>query len=186
MRAPRAWVPGDYPEPGPPERKKTRSVARSRLHVVWVSPRIPRCSRITRRPGLRQAPSIFCFAWLEPPSKKTQYRRAARADQTNLADYFFVSGLTASKRISFRNSVCRESSVFPGGNLLTLSVYARMSAFCCRFNFPGAFCGMVLRILSNKSPSVSPFQLDKNAPPVSGGADSPPAIASPWQVAHSL
>jgi len=51
-----------------------------------------------------------------------------------------------------------------------------MSAFSWRLNFPGAFCGIVLRILSNKSPSVSPFQFARNAPPVNGGADSPPCF----------
>src|SRR5579859_1668548 len=108
------------------------------------------------------------------------------AQRLPVVGYFFGAGFIASKRISFKNSVCRDSSVFPAGNLLALNVYARMSAFCWRFSFPGEFCGMDLRIRSNKSPSVSPFQFERKAPPVSGGADSPPASVSPWQLMHSL
>src|SRR5690348_6116906 len=71
---------------------------------------------------------------------------------------FFDAGFLVSKRISFSISDCRYNSVFPAGNLLALSMKARTSESCWRVRLPGLACGMVLRMRSNKSPSVKPFQ----------------------------
>src|SRR5882762_471701 len=99
---------------------------------------------------------------------------------------YFATGFVASNRISFKNSTCFCNSVFPTGNLLKLNKYANTSASCCLVNFASAPCGIVLRIRSNKSPTVSPFQFERNVPPVSGAAPPPPTSVSPWQEAHSF
>src|SRR6266436_7550761 len=59
-----------------------------------------------------------------------------------------------------------------------------MSAFVSRLSDPGLVPGMVLRILSNRSPMVRPVQFARKSPPASGGAISPPVSRSPWQEEH--
>src|SRR5262249_19492634 len=66
------------------------------------------------------------------------------------------------------------SSVLPAGNLLTLKMNARISAFCRTPTSPGSPLGMVRRILSNSLPTVRPFQLSRKSWPASGGASSCP------------
>ena len=86
--------------------------------------------------------------------------------------------------IVFRISVSRGKSVLPAGKFPTLSMNARMSAYCCRLRLPGLFCGIEMRVRSIRSPSVRPFQFDTNWPPASGGAISPPSSVLPWHAAH--
>src|SRR5260370_18458026 len=45
---------------------------------------------------------------------------------------------------------------------------------------------LALQIRSNNSPTFSPLQLDKNAPPVNAAAPPPPTSESPWHEAHSF
>src|SRR5437868_9659045 len=101
-------------------------------------------------------------------------------------EHHFPCGFVTSKRISFKNSTCFCSSALPGGNLLKFNRNASTSASCCFVSLPTAPCGMVLRIRSNRSPTVSPFQLERKFPPVNGAAPPPPTSVSPWQGAHSL
>src|SRR5229473_5862493 len=61
-----------------------------------------------------------------------------------------------------------------------------MSASCCLVSFPSEPCGIVLRMRSNKSPTVRPFQFERNAPPVNAAAPPPPTSESPWHEAHSF
>ena len=64
-----------------------------------------------------------------------------------------------------------------GGKLADAEHVGQTSASCSRVSFPGRSAGMVVRILSKRSPTVRPFQLEENSPPVRGGADSPPPSA---------
>jgi len=48
-----------------------------------------------------------------------------------------------------------------------------------RLKLPGVSKGIVVRIRSTKSPAVRPFQLERNSPPASGGAVSPPDKTAP-------
>ena len=47
-----------------------------------------------------------------------------------------------------------------------------------------AFCGIELRIRSNKSESATPSQFWLNTSPASGGAISTPPSESPWHIAQ--
>src|ERR1700730_8471248 len=99
--------------------------------------------------------------------------------------YFLPSDL-ASMRICLRYSLCVARSVLPAGNWFTKKMWARMSAAFSRLSVPGRSAGIDTRIRSNKSPTVRPYQLDRNSPPIRGGADSPPVNSEPWQAAHCM
>jgi hypothetical protein len=107
-----------------------------------------------------------------------------RVNSAEYVIYFLFSGDDASNRICFSNSVCMGNSESPVGKRFMLNMKDRISAFCWRLIRPGRSAGMLLRIRSNKSPTVRPYQLDENSPPVNGGADSPPVRAVPWQDAQ--
>src|SRR3954464_11864888 len=93
-------------------------------------------------------------------------------------------GFFTSNLIVFRVPASFGISVVPAGNLLALNTYARMSAFCWPDNDPGEFCGIEIRIRSNRSPTVSPSQPARNSPPARGGAISPPVNSPPWHDEH--
>src|SRR3954452_10090777 len=95
-------------------------------------------------------------------------------------DYgFFTSNL-----ICLRMPASFGNSSAPAGNLFELNMNARMSAFCCPLNEPGAFCGIEMRTRSKRSPIVRPSHPAMNSPPARGGAISPPVSSPPWHEAQ--
>src|SRR5262249_40168667 len=109
----------------------------------------------------------------------------ALAGASRRPPHSFRSGLTASILISFKTSLACGMASLPAGNWFALRTYALISAFASRLKLPGLFCGLVLRVRSNRSPTLRVFQLARNAPPARGGDDSPPSSMSPWQEAQS-
>jgi hypothetical protein len=60
------------------------------------------------------------------------------------------------------------NSELPAGYWFAFNMYAITSAFCCGVIVPGRSIGIVVRIRSNRSPSVSVFQLEPKVEPEGG------------------